>query len=37
MSIKLEKVTKVYSTGEVDTVALKEVDLEINEGEIVVC
>ena len=36
MSIKLEKVTKVYSTGEVDTVALKEVDLEINEGEIVV-
>lgn len=36
MSIKLEKVTKIYSTGEVDTVALKEVDLEINDGEVVV-
>lgn len=36
MSIKLEKVTKVYSTGEVETVAMKEVDLEINDGEVVV-
>lgn len=36
MSIKLEKVTKIYSTGEVDTVALKDVDLEIFEGEVIV-
>ena len=36
MSIRLEKVTKVYSTGEVETTALKDVDLVINEGEIVV-
>ena len=36
MSIKLEKVNKIYSTGEVETTALKNVDLEINEGEIVV-
>lgn len=36
MSIKLEKVTKIYSTGEVDTVALKEVDFEVNNGEVVV-
>lgn len=36
MAIKLEKVTKIYSTGEVETVALKDVDLEIKDGEIVV-
>jgi putative ABC transport system ATP-binding protein len=36
MSIKLEKVTKVYQAGEVETIALKNVDLEINEGEVVV-
>lgn len=36
MSIKLERVTKIYKTGEVETVALKDVDLEINEGEIIV-
>ncbi len=36
MSIKLEKVTKIYTTGEVKTVALKEVDLEIQDGEIIV-
>ena len=36
MSIKLEKVTKIYSTGEVETVALKEVSLEIQEGEVIV-
>ena len=36
MGIKLEKVTKIYSTGEVETIALKEVDLEVNKGEIVV-
>lgn len=34
--IKLENVTKTYSTGEVETVALKNVDLVINEGEVVV-
>ena len=34
--IKLENVTKIYKTGEVETVALKNVDLEINEGEIIV-
>jgi len=36
MSIKLDKVSKVYSTGEVETIAMKEVDLDINEGEVVV-
>lgn len=36
MSIKLENVTKVYTTGEVETVALKEVSLEIQEGEVIV-
>ncbi len=34
--IKLENVTKVYKTGEVETTALKSVDLEIKEGEVVV-
>ena len=34
--IKLENVTKIYKTGEVETVALKKVNLEIKEGEIVV-
>jgi putative ABC transport system ATP-binding protein len=34
--IKLEKVSKVYQTGEVETVALKAVDLEIKTGEVVV-
>lgn len=36
MSIKLEKVNKIYITGEVKTVALKDVDLEINEGEVII-
>lgn len=36
MSIKLEKVTKVYQTGEVKTTALKSVNLEIKKGEVVV-
>ena len=36
MGIKLEKVTKIYTTGEVDTVALKDVDLEIKDGEVIV-
>jgi len=36
MSIKLENVTKIYQTGEVKTTALKDVNLEINEGEVVV-
>mgnify|MGYP001195942015 FL=1 len=34
--IKLEKVTKIYQSGEVQTVALKEVDLEFKEGELIV-
>ncbi|HPG42967.1 MAG TPA: ABC transporter ATP-binding protein [Acholeplasmataceae bacterium] len=34
--IKLEKVTKIYQSGEVQTVALKEIDLEFKEGEIIV-
>lgn len=34
--IKLEKVTKIYQSGEVQTIALKEVDLEIKEGEFIV-
>ncbi len=34
--IKLQNVTKIYSTGEVETTALKNVDLEITEGEFVV-
>jgi len=36
MGITLQKVSKIYSTGDVETVALKEVDLEITEGEIIV-
>ncbi len=36
MSIKLENVTKVYTTGEVETVALKEVNLEVQKGEFIV-
>ncbi len=36
MSIKLDKVTKIYSTGEVDTVALRDVDLDIIDGEVIV-
>ncbi len=36
MSIKLEKVNKIYITGEVQTVALKNVDLEINNGEVII-
>lgn len=36
MGITLEKVSKVYLVGEIETIALKSVDLEINEGEIVV-
>ena len=35
MSIKLENVTKIYKTGEVETVALKNVDLEIKDGEVI--
>lgn len=34
--IKLENVTKIYKTGEVETTALKNVNLEIEEGEVVV-
>lgn len=34
--IKLENVTKIYTTGEVETVALKNVNVEIKEGEFVV-
>jgi len=36
MGIKLEKVTKIYTTGEVETIALKDVDLEIKDGEVIV-
>ena len=36
MAIKLEKVTKIYTTGEVKTVALKDVDLTIKDGEVIV-
>lgn len=36
MSIKLEKVSKIYKTGEVETVALHDVDLEIKEGEVII-
>ncbi|QMS85569.1 ABC transporter ATP-binding protein [Candidatus Xianfuyuplasma coldseepsis] len=36
MGIKLEQVTKIYTTGEVETVALKDVDLTINDGEVIV-
>ncbi len=36
MSIKLENVTKIYNTGEVETVALKDVSLEIKNGEMIV-
>ena len=34
--IKLEKVSKIYQSGEVETHALKEVSLEFQDGEIVV-
>ena len=36
MGIVLKKVSKVYSTGEIETAALKEIDLNINDGEFVV-
>ena len=36
MGIKLENVTKIYTTGEVETVALKQVNLEIKDGEVIV-
>jgi len=36
MSIKLENVTKTYFTGEVETHAVKNVDLEIMDGEFIV-
>ena len=36
MSIKLENVTKTYFTGEVETHAVKNVDLEIKDGEFIV-
>jgi len=36
MSIKLENVTKIYKTGEVETIALKDVSLEIESGEMIV-
>lgn len=36
MSIKLENVTKIYTTGEVETTALKDVNLEIKNGEVIV-
>ena len=36
MSIQLEAVTKIYLTGEVETVALKDVDLSVKTGEVIV-
>ncbi len=36
MSIKLENVTKTYFTGEIETHAVKNVDLEIMNGEFIV-
>ncbi len=36
MAIKLEQVTKIYTTGEVETVALKDVTLSIEKGEVIV-
>ncbi len=36
MSIKLENITKTYFTGEVETHAVKNVDLEIKDGEFIV-
>lgn len=36
MSIKLEQVSKIYQSGEVETVALKEVSVDIKEGQVVV-
>ena len=36
MGIVLKKVSKVYSTGEIETAALKEIDLTIKDGEFVV-
>jgi len=36
MSIKLENVTKIYETGEVKTYAVKDVSLEIKDGEFIV-
>ena len=36
MSIQLENVTKIYQTGEVETVALKDVNLNVKTGEVIV-
>ncbi len=36
MSIKMENVNKIYETGEIKTHALKDVSLEIKEGEVIV-
>ena len=36
MGIRLENVTKIYKAGEVETVALKNVSLDIKDGEVIV-
>ncbi len=36
MSIKLINVGKIYKSGEVETVALKDINLEIKDGEFIV-
>lgn len=36
MSIRLVNVGKIYKSGEVETVALKDINLEINDGEFIV-
>ena len=33
MGIKLENVTKIYQAGDVKTIALKNVDLEMKKGD----
>ena len=36
MSITLKNVSKIYKTGDVETVALKNINLEIKDGEFIV-
>lgn len=36
LSIKLEEVSKIYSMGEVEVTALKDVSLEVSKGELIV-
>lgn len=36
MSIKLKSVDKIYKTGDIETIALKNINIEINDGEFIV-